>query len=327
MGRVTGYLLQGLAELQPDGEWVLWGPPSVDRYLWAGARAVRSFHSPTALAAQRELASVPASDVALFPHAVRPLVRRARTAVMLHDVIPALYGGGRARLLAWRTFFRLSVRQADVVLVYSRATTERARSLLGVPQEALRPVRLPLDLGMVARVRGRRAASPARGGMLYVGQAKPHKNLERALVAFAGSQFGRRGGTFVLAGAVSPGREALEAFIGREGISGARVLPRVSDEELEGLYADASFVIQPSLEEGLGLPVVEALAMGIPVCCSAIPSLLEAAGGRAETFDPWSVPSIRAAIDRVAGAAPPSLPEPDLPTPDQFARQVLDAVL
>ncbi len=99
------------------------------------------------------------------------------------------------------------------------------------------------------------------------------------------------------------------------------ILSRQTDKELDRLYASATMVIQPSLEEGFGLPVVEGLAAGVPVCCSDIPSLTEAAQGRAELFDPSSVQSIAVGIDRTASSAGSGhVPEPpDMPTPAAFA--------
>jgi glycosyltransferase involved in cell wall biosynthesis len=82
-------------------------------------------------------------------------------------------------------------------------------------------------------------------------------------------------------------------------------------------------VIQPSLEEGFGLPVLEALAGGVPVCCSDVDALREAAQGRARLFDPLSVSSITDAIDYTASAAVQELVvQPfDSPTPLDFAAE------
>jgi glycosyltransferase involved in cell wall biosynthesis len=103
---------------------------------------------------------------------------------------------------------------------------------------------------------------------------------------------------------------------------------RCTDQELEGMFASATVVIQPSLDEGFGLPVAEALDAGIPVCCSAIGALEEAADGAAELFEPRSVQDIRRAIDQAvadarAGRVPTGRPRPSV---RQFAEEVLSAL-
>jgi glycosyltransferase involved in cell wall biosynthesis len=74
-------------------------------------------------------------------------------------------------------------------------------------------------------------------------------------------------------------------------------------EELGALYRNALAVVQPSLEEGFGLPVVEAMASGTPVICSKIPALVEVAGSAAISVDPRDAGSIAAAMQRVSADA------------------------
>ena len=84
---------------------------------------------------------------------------------------------------------------------------------------------------------------------------------------------------------------------------GARVvLPGfVDDRVLEGLYAAATAFALPSLSEGFGLPILEAMQRGLPVACSDASALPEVAAGAALLFDPHDVASMRAALGRVLG--------------------------
>ncbi len=100
----------------------------------------------------------------------------------------------------------------------------------------------------------------------------------------------------------------------------------VSQPELEQLLASATLLVQPSLEEGFGLPVAEALAAGIPVAISTAPALVEITrGAPIETFEPRDIDAISAAIDRVA-TSPGPVPKLDWPRPVDFARSVLAAL-
>ncbi len=86
------------------------------------------------------------------------------------------------------------------------------------------------------------------------------------------------------------------------GVAGdVRFLGWVDDAELEGLYAAARCFVFPSLYEGFGLPVLEAMARGVPVACSGRGALAEVAGDAALRFDPESEPEIAAAIERLLG--------------------------
>ena len=327
VGRVTSVLLEGLAELQPAGRWVLWGPDTVVEHLWGSATWAPSHGSPVRRWAQVGTLRLPDADHVLFLHAVRPLLVLRRTSVVLHDTIPVRHAPGAAQRRLWALFYLASARLADTVLVYSDASAARATDDLGVAPGRLRRFPLTVDPELVSAVRARRARGVGRDRvLLYVGQAKPHKNLRRAVLGFAASRFAATGGRFDLVG--FSGDAELEATVAGAGIGGVVVVGRCSDDELVRHLAEATAVIQPSLEEGYGLTVVEALAAGVPVCCSDVPALREAAAGGAELFDPRDPASIARAIDRVTGDAGGgrSAVDRELPTPRDLAAAVVDAL-
>jgi glycosyltransferase involved in cell wall biosynthesis len=102
----------------------------------------------------------------------------------------------------------------------------------------------------------------------------------------------------VIPGYTTTFESELEALVGRLGIAErVRLLPWVSSADLEGLYAASACFVFPSLAEGFGLPVLEALERGLPVACSNVSSLPEVAGPAARYFDPLDVDEIRQSIE------------------------------
>ena len=334
IGRFLVSMLEGLHELEPPGRWVLWGPPEVADLCWPGAEHRPAAHSPLPLAGQREALTVPPGRVMLWTHVIHPLLPR-RSLVVVYDTIP-LRWGSPGRRLAFRALYLAATRTADAVLTISEATAGRAVEDLGVRPDKLRPVPVPVSTALAERVRARRReVTPDPRRVLYVGQVAPHKNLERALQAFALSEVSRAGGSFTLVGGRPESLPQLAEAVDRLP-PGTRVdlVARCSDAELIDLYAGAGLVVLPSLEEGYGLPAVEALDAGIPLCCSDIPALREATRGLPELFDPADVADMARAITTTSRRAQDGTwAEVDLawaqvahPSALDLARAVADAV-
>ena len=113
-----------------------------------------------------------------------------------------------------------------------------------------------------------------------MGRFAPHKNLPRLLAAWERSEFRAGGGRLVLVGGERHEVTALSASLTPGQRASVEVRGRCDDDALGVLLAGATLLVQPSLEEGFGLPVAEALAAGVPVCVSDGGALAEAAGLR-----------------------------------------------
>lgn len=127
---------------------------------------------------------------------------------------------------------------------------------------------------------------------LFVGGARPHKNLRRAVDAFRRAAI--PGLSLVLAG---PMPKDVETLAGAA--TGVRRIGVVEDADLPALYRAAVFLLYPSLAEGFGLPVAEAMACGTPVIASDIPVLREVAGDAALLVDPRDTDAIADAMKRL----------------------------
>lgn len=233
---------------------------------------------------------------------------RARTLLTVHDltflVRPECFEAPLQRYLA-RTVPR-SLRRADLVLVDSQATADDLARLLGVAPARIAlvypgvaPQFRPLPAAVTAPVR-ERLGLPAEF-LLFVGTLEPRKNLVRLLEAFSTLPPPLQ---LVIAGRKGWLYHEIFATVERLGVqSRVRLLDFVADADLPALYNLAQAFVYPSLYEGFGLPVLEALACGTPVVTTAVASLPEVAGTAAVLTDPLDSAAIAAAIRQALAAA------------------------
>jgi len=229
-----------------------------------------------------------------------------RRVVTIHDVIYRIHPEAHAgwRSLALRALVPLAARRSDRVIVPSKSTRDDLMRLLKVPEEKIDLVRNGLGTPLAKRWDSeedlrRRYDLGARPFVLTVSLKRPHKNLLRLLEAIALIP-GERRPILVLAGHRTPYEDELRARAAELGLGDdTRFLGWVPDEELEGLYRSSSCFVFPSLYEGFGLPVLEAMARGVPVACSNRGALVEVADSAALTFDPEQPHAIAAAIERL----------------------------
>jgi glycosyltransferase involved in cell wall biosynthesis len=137
--------------------------------------------------------------------------------------------------------------------------------------------------------------------VLSVSTLHPHKNLERLIRAYASR---KRDWRLIIAGMRGFSAGALDALIVELGMRDSVELTGwIPREDLLQLYARARAFIYPSTFEGFGMPVLEAMAAGIPVACSDIPPLREVAGEAALFFDPLNEQAISGALERIVADA------------------------
>ena len=138
--------------------------------------------------------------------------------------------------------------------------------------------------------------------VLCVSTLHPHKNLDRLIRAYARR---KREWRLTIVGMRGFFAGAIDALIAELGIGDrVRITGWIPRDELLRLYAKALALVYPSTFEGFGMPVLEGMAVGIPVACSDIPPLREVAGDAALFFDPLSEDAIAVALDRIVTDAP-----------------------
>jgi glycosyltransferase involved in cell wall biosynthesis len=253
----------------------------------------------------------------------------ARRVVTIHDMVcyrfPELDPWSFVAYL--RGMLALAARVADRIVAVSHATAGEVARILRVPEERIEVIpngvlplfrKLPGDeidrrraaaAGIATAARAAGAPPPPSIGpdqpfLLAVGARIPRKNFGRLVEALAVLAARGLPHHLVIAGPPGPSQPELGALVDRHGLAGrVHFAGYPGDDDLVTLYNRASLFVYPSLYEGFGIPVLEAMACGTPVACSGEGALAEVAGDAALRFDPRSVAGIASACERALSDA------------------------
>jgi glycosyltransferase involved in cell wall biosynthesis len=231
---------------------------------------------------------------------LQPPVKKAKVVTTIHDLSTIKFPlyHHESTVEAQTSRLRWVRREADIVLADSLATKRDIVELLGVPEEKIKVVYLAageqyaklkvksekLKVAEIERVREKYGIEGEY--FISVGTLEPRKNLKRVIEAFSViAQRTSRNAHLVVVGRTGWGENLPQA-------NNVKLLGLVPDEDLPGLYAGSAGLIYPSLYEGFGLPVLEAMTVGCPVLTSDRGSLEEVAGKAAVLVDPENIESI-----------------------------------
>ncbi len=246
-------------------------------------------------------------DILLAPYNTAPLrlPRSTRLVLVVHDLIfmdplpfsRSLYqNAGRfyRRFVVPRV-----VPRAELILTVSNYTSQQLQSRFKLDPSRIRVIPVSLDEEWYAALPAYAAASPY---VLAVAGEAPSKNLARALDAFALCRRHTHDPALRMkvAGVRPAFHPAFQALVGRLGIADVvDFLPYLPVAEMRILYQQAQVCFMPSLSEGFGIPVLEAMASGTPVAASAVTSLPEVGGDAALYFDPTSTESMASTLKKI----------------------------
>jgi glycosyltransferase involved in cell wall biosynthesis len=224
----------------------------------------------------------------MLPQVDRPAAGTT-VADLQHEDIPEFFG--RAELTYRKVVYGWTIRRSRIVITISEHAREALLEGYKLGPERVRTIYLGVDHDTF-----KPSDKVSQGGfLLYPARPWAHKNHARLFEAFARLRRERPELRLVLTGEGDFG--TLPAGVEARG--------RVSRDELVDLYRRAAALVFPSLYEGFGMPVVEAMACGCPVACSNATSLPEVAGDAARLFDPRDVDEIAAAVDDVLNEPEP----------------------
>jgi glycosyltransferase involved in cell wall biosynthesis len=262
-------------------------------------------------------------DLFFFPavYSFFPIFNRTRVIVTIHDMIadhhPEAVFPSRRLQLFWKAKQYAAVRQSDLVLTVSDHSKRQIINYFRLPERRVRVISeassavfksLPRDK-QSEQVLSRYQIKADERFLLYVGGISPHKNLKVLIKAFQqlvgnASFFNVR---LVLVGdykhdTFHSDYPQLKQQLETLGIKDKVIFTGfVEDSDLVHIYNAASILVLPSLEEGFGLPVVEAMACGTPVVCSDRGSLPEVLGAAGRYFDPYQEQTLVRVLQEVLG--------------------------
>jgi glycosyltransferase involved in cell wall biosynthesis len=325
IGRRTGvgrYLLNLVAQFEPP---VVCGRAEAINLYIPQPLGIRSASSPRGVSPRVVgpplrllpwenlcMSPVVRDDVLLCPSYTRPLLTRATTVVTTHDVTmhmrPDLYPGRSRRF--YDRLYGWSARNAALVVTATETGRHDVARCYGVPLEQIRVVPLAIDEHIHLLSEGDPGVAAARTRILgadvpyflFVGKFAARRNIEVLIRAFAELK-GREplDHRLLLVGLNTAGVD-LPGLVSTLGLEG-QVVHReyISDEELNLLYNGAEALVIPSVFETLSLPAIEAQATGAPVITIDTPGLRETTGGAAYLMPTADLPTIVAAMSRIAG--------------------------
>lgn len=236
-------------------------------------------------------------DLVHFPYFSVPIFYPGEFVVTIHDLTIDHFETGRAsthnlffyklKRLAYKIVMRRALKKAKKVIVVSQATKKEIVDHYQIDPKRIIVTYEAAEFKVRPRPSEKSLISPSY--LLYVGNAYPHKNLERLFKVFnlLKSQFSRL--KLVLVGQKDFFYRRLEKSLSASQKKGIVFFGFADDRQLANLYTHALAFVFPSLMEGFGLPGLEAMTAGCPVLASDIPVLREVYGGAVLYFDPENI--------------------------------------
>lgn len=240
-------------------------------------------------------------DLTFVPAHTLPILFPGKAVVTVHDLgfryFPQAHPARQRWYLDWTT--RYSARRATIILADSRATADDLTRFYGTPSQKIHVVYPGVDAPPIGDISAMKQKYhlPERY-FLFIGTLQPRKNIARIVQAYARWKQANPhdGAGLVLAG----GKGWLYDDTWVQGVQGVDMPGYIDDADKGALYAGALALLFPTLYEGFGFPVLEAMLCGTPVIASTLSSLPELAGDAALLVDPLDTAAIAEAMTRLS---------------------------
>ncbi len=307
-------LIFGLSNIDEENEYILYtnkenhnsfeAKENFSKYrcnLSAHNRAKRVFYEQLVLP---KIIKRDKIDVLHSPGYISPILLGSAKVVTIHDMQYHYYPHyfAKTKLLYWKYFIPLSARYSDVIVAVSKHAKKNIVEILGIPEEKVIVTFESTKFSMLetpgreVHVNLLNQFKINKEYILSVAALLPHKNLDRLINAFS-LILDKVNHQIVLVGLKGQALKSIGEIIEKKGMQDRVILTGyVADHELLFLYKNASLFVLPSLFEGFGIPVLEAMSVGCPVAASNRTSIPEVLGDAGMLFEPEDESSIADAI-------------------------------
>jgi glycosyltransferase involved in cell wall biosynthesis len=237
------------------------------------------------------------SSLLFSPLPEAPLYSNCRFVVTSFDTIPLRFAKGFSPLTAYHRYYTPQVlKQAQHIICISQTTAKDITDFYQIPASKITAIPLAHD-----RTHFHHLNLPTSNYFLYIGRQDPYKNIQRLISAFAALPNCKDYELWLVGPIDSRYTPTLKVQVAELGITNqVKFLDYVPYSELPKIINEAIALVFPSLWEGFGLPVLEAMACGTPVITSNLSSLPEVAGEAAILIDPYNTGEITEAMQAIA---------------------------
>ncbi len=323
VGQYTINLLNHLAQIDQRNEYLVLTNPAAPQVPVAAPERFTFLPTPIPIASAKQIFVLPvlASRLGLDLHfnthpLAAPLWLPCKTVSLLLDVYPINFPDDYPKTvnLYYRTVVRAAMRTRQAILAISNHTRRQAARALWLAEDKITVVPLAAGRQFTATAGINddeviRRYHLRRPYVLYHGNKRPHKNLPRLIAAFALVNQSCPAVSLAITGPDNPAEPADNLASVRVAVAEHRLQDSViytglvADDDLPAVYRGAAILTMPSLDEGFGLPALEAMACGTPVVAANRGALPEVLGEAGLLVDPLNVPALAEAIGRVLSSS------------------------
>ncbi|MCM8800411.1 MAG: glycosyltransferase family 4 protein [Candidatus Omnitrophica bacterium] len=247
-------------------------------------------------------------DIFLTPYYKAPLLCKARLVLIINDLIPFRFKGYQnlKNFLYFKGLLKIAIKKADVIVTISEYSKNDIVKVFKISPDKIRVIMLGVDERRFYKMDNLDKKVLSKYGIdesfiLYTGNFRPHKNVKTLIEAYYRLP-GNLKDKFklVLVGRKDRDQQNLIRLVGNLGLKDKVIFTGyVNDEELGFIYNSASIFVFPSLYEGFGLPVLEAMACGLPVIAFNVSALSEVVGDSGILLNSYSSEALRRAMEEV----------------------------
>ncbi|MCA9364346.1 MAG: glycosyltransferase family 4 protein [Candidatus Moranbacteria bacterium] len=308
LGRYTQRLIEHLEQVDDDNDYtILLRKENFDTYTPRNIRFQKQYadcqwYTTKEQVVMPKILKETRPDLVHFPHFNVPIAYRRPFVVTIHDLILLHYPTVKAstlgkvhywsKYLAYRVVIANAISRAQYVLAMSHATKKDVTKKFSIQEEKIGVTYQSWETLLNPKNKKERDDKKIceqygiiKPYILYVGNAYPHKNLERLINAFKRTALSKKGVSLVLVGKDDYFYNKLKKKVREENVESVRFAGMVSDEDLPTIYKKALFYVMPSLHEGFGLTPLEAMSMGTPVTAADHACTKEILGRSAHYFN------------------------------------------